>query len=107
MYIPKGLKEKDKDHIFHSTGHSKIKTQVNWNKVYDRYKNLIDRAGSRSEFSDIVWEMQGELGTSHCYEFGGDYQYGRYYNICHLAASYTYDHKAKGYQISHITKVDL
>ena len=77
-------------------------SKINWNKVYKRYKVLIDRAGSRSEFSDIVWEMQGELGTSHCYEFGGDYQQGRYYNIGHLAASFKYNDKAKGYQISNI-----
>ena len=28
----------------------------------------------RSEFSDLLWEMQGELGTSHAYELGGDYR---------------------------------
>jgi len=82
-------------------------SKINWDKVYKRYKVLIDRAGSRSEFSDIVWEMQGELGTSHCYEFGGDYQQGRYYNIGHLAASFKYNDIAKGYQISNIYKGDL
>ena len=35
---------------------------------------LLDRVSSRSEFSDLVWEMQGELGTSHAYEIGGDYR---------------------------------
>ena len=45
-------------------------SKINWKKVYDRYYKLVDRVGSRSEFSDLVWEMQGELGTSHCYEFG-------------------------------------
>ena len=39
-----------------------------------RYEPLIDRVGSRSEFSDFMWEMQGELGTSHAYELGGDYR---------------------------------
>ena len=82
-------------------------SKVNWNKVYDRYKNLIDRAGSRSEFSDIVWEMQGELGTSHCYEFGGDYAPGRYYNIGMLGASFEYKDSAKGYIINSIAKGDL
>ena len=28
----------------------------------------------RSEFSDLLWELQGELGTSHAYEMGGDYR---------------------------------
>jgi len=46
---------------------------VDWQAVHDRYLPLVDRVGCRSEFSDLMWEMQGELGTSHCYELGGDY----------------------------------
>ena len=38
---------------------------VDWNAVYRRYENLLARIGSRSELSDLIWEMQGELGTSH------------------------------------------
>jgi tricorn protease len=47
---------------------------VDWLDVHDRYAALVDRLGSRSEFSDLLWEMQGELGTSHAYELGGDYR---------------------------------
>ena len=47
---------------------------IDWNAVHDRYLPLVDRVGSRSEFSDLLWEMQGELGTSHAYELGGDYR---------------------------------
>jgi tricorn protease len=47
---------------------------VDWVGVHDRYQALLDRVGSRSEFSDLMWEMQGELGTSHAYEMGGDYR---------------------------------
>ncbi|MBI44782.1 MAG: peptidase [Candidatus Marinimicrobia bacterium] len=82
-------------------------SKINWEKVYNRYKSLVDRAGSRSEFSDIVWEMQGELGTSHCYEFGGDYIPGRYYSIGMLGASFKYKDVAKGYAIESIAKGDL
>ncbi len=46
---------------------------VNWSGVLKRYLPLVDRIGSRGEFSDFMWEMQGELGTSHAYEMGGDY----------------------------------
>jgi tricorn protease len=46
---------------------------VDWQVVSDRYAPLLDRIGSRSELSDLLWEMQGELGTSHAYEIGGDY----------------------------------
>lgn len=47
---------------------------VDWLEVHDRYLPLVDRVGSRAEFSDLLWEMQGELGTSHAYELGGDYR---------------------------------
>jgi tricorn protease len=47
---------------------------VDWKAVYKRYRPLVDRVASRTEFSDLVWEMQGELGTSHNYELGGDYR---------------------------------
>ena len=82
-------------------------SKINWKKVYDRYYKLVDRVGSRNEFSDLVWEMQGELGTSHCYEFGGDYSPGRYYNIGMLGCSFKYNKKLKGYTIEHISKGDV
>lgn len=46
---------------------------VDWQEVWQRYSALLDRVSARSEFSDLVWTMQGELGTSHAYEIGGDY----------------------------------
>jgi tricorn protease len=49
---------------------------VDWDAVYERYRPLVDRVGTRSEFSDLLWELQGELGTSHAYEFGGEYRPG-------------------------------
>ncbi len=47
---------------------------VDWDDVWVRYRRLLDRVSCRSEFSDMVWTMQGELGTSHAYELGGDYR---------------------------------
>src|SRR5262249_29959305 len=47
---------------------------IDWNAVYEKYAPLLDRVSSRGEFSDLVWEMQGELGTSHAYEMGGDHR---------------------------------
>jgi tricorn protease len=47
---------------------------IEWRRVLDRYLPLVDRCATRSEFSDLMWEMQGELNTSHAYEMGGDYR---------------------------------
>ena len=42
------------------------------NAVLPRYEALLPRIRTRDELSDLIWEMQGELGTSHAYEMGGD-----------------------------------
>ena len=49
--------------------------------------------GTRGEFSDLMWEMQGELGTSHAYEIGGDYRRPPMYAIGQLGADLTFDGK--------------
>jgi len=59
---------------------------VDWRGVLDRWLLLVDRVGVRSEFSDLAWEMQGELGTSHAYEMGGDYRPGPRYPAGSLGA---------------------
>ena len=38
------------------------------------YAPLLERVSTRAELSDLIWEMQGELGTSHAYEMGGDHR---------------------------------
>ncbi|GAA1334717.1 S41 family peptidase [Saccharothrix algeriensis] len=40
---------------------------VDWAGVLDRYRPLVDRLGSYSDLVDLLWEVQGELGTSHAY----------------------------------------
>jgi tricorn protease len=40
---------------------------VDWDAVLERYRPLVERLGSHDEFVDLLWEVQGELGTSHAY----------------------------------------
>jgi tricorn protease len=61
---------------------------------------------ARSEFSDLMWEMQGELGTSHAYELGGDYRPEPDYKLGFLGADVTYDPEHDAYRFSHILKGD-
>ncbi len=75
---------------------------IDWNRVYLRYLPLLERVGSRHEFSDVVWEMQGELGTSHCYEFGGDYRRVPRYFIGKLGCGYKIAPSGKYYIIENI-----
>ncbi|ACU34631.1 peptidase S41 [Actinosynnema mirum DSM 43827] len=40
---------------------------VDWAGVLERYRPLVDRLGSYDDLVDLLWEVQGELGTSHAY----------------------------------------
>ncbi|OUC07677.1 peptidase S41, partial [Litorilinea aerophila] len=77
-------------------------SQVDWQTVYHRYYALIERVSTRGEFSDLMWEMQGELGTSHAYEFGGDYRPRPYYGQGFLGAHFSWAPEAGGYRIDEI-----
>lgn len=79
---------------------------VDWDLVYDRYATLVPLVRSRSELSDLIWEMQGELGTSHAYEFGGDYRQAPYYPKGSLGAELSFDAKTGGYRIVQILRGD-
>ena len=79
---------------------------VDWEQVYQRYLPLLNRIATRGEFSDLMWEMQGELGTSHAYEMGGDYRNSPNYAQGFLGADYTYDAENNGYRITHIPHGD-
>ena len=43
---------------------------VDWAGVLERYRPLVDRIGSHDDLVDLLWEVQGELGTSHAYVYG-------------------------------------
>ena len=79
-------------------------SQIDWDQVWERYSPLIDRLGTRGEFSDLLWEMQGELGTSHAYEMGGDYRTEPSYPQGFLGADYAFDPIADDYRITRIVQ---
>jgi tricorn protease len=81
-------------------------SQVDWVGIYDRYLPLIERVGCRSEFSDMMWEMQGELGTSHTYEIGGDYRPEPRYLQGFLGADFEYSPEADAWRITAIHQGD-
>jgi tricorn protease len=79
---------------------------VDWWLVLDRYLPLVGKVATRLEFSDLMWEMQGELGTSHAYELGGDYRPAPAYLIAHLAADVAYDYEASTWRFTHLVDGD-
>jgi tricorn protease len=81
-------------------------SKVDWVGVLERYSPLVEWVNCRSEFADLVWEMQGELGTSHAYDFGGDYREEPRYPVGFLGADLSYNDAAGGYQIERFLRGD-
>jgi len=81
-------------------------SDIDWDRVYDRYKAVLPRVRTRGELSDLIWEMQGELGTSHAYEYGGDYRVPPQYQRGFLGADLSYDADRNGYRIERIYRGD-
>ena len=77
---------------------------LDWEGIWERYSPLLDRVGTRAEFSDLMWEMQGELGTSHAYEMGGDYRQEPSYPIGFLGADLAFDKDGACWRIARLLR---
>lgn len=40
---------------------------LDWESVHRRYRPVVGRLGSHDDLVDLLWELHGELGTSHAY----------------------------------------
>ncbi|MBV8244964.1 MAG: PDZ domain-containing protein, partial [Candidatus Eremiobacteraeota bacterium] len=81
-------------------------SEVDWDRVFERYGRVLPRVRTRAELSDVIWEMQGELGTSHAYEYGGDYRVPPQYARGFLGADLRYDASEDGYRIERLLRGD-
>lgn len=82
-------------------------SNIDWVEIYNKYLPLLDKVNTRVEFSDLVWEMQGELGTSHCYESGGDYHRRPHHHpVGQLGAELKFNSKGKSFEIVSINRGD-
>jgi tricorn protease len=77
---------------------------IDWAAIYKQYAPLVERVSSRSELSDLLWELQGELGTSHAYEMGGEYRHGPNYRQGFLGVDWAYDEERNRYRIARIVR---
>ena len=80
---------------------------IDWDAIYARYAPLVERVTSRAELSDLFWEMQGELGTSHAYEMGGEYRSRPHYHQGFLGVDWQYDAGHDRYRIARIIDGDI
>jgi tricorn protease len=77
---------------------------VDWDAAWQRYAPLLPRVATRGELSDLIWELQGELGTSHAYEMGGDHRQPPALGLGHLAADLAWD--GQGWAITALAEGD-
>lgn len=68
---------------------------VDWSAVHDQYLSVVDRVGSRSEFEDLLWEMQGESRREPRLRFGGDFRKTPRYLAGFLGADLAWDESAQ------------
>ena len=80
---------------------------VDWNAIRDRYASLVERVTDRSELSDVLAQMVGELSALHIFVRGGDIRRGQD-NVApaSLGARLLRDENAGGYRIDHIYRAD-
>jgi tricorn protease len=79
---------------------------VDWDAVLRRYAALLPKLRTRNELSDLIWEMQGELGTSHAYEIGGDRPMPPQYKRGFLGADIVWDDALQAYRVARILRGD-
>jgi tricorn protease len=79
---------------------------IDWNLVRERYAKLLPLVRTRAELSDLMWEMFGELGTSHAYEIGGDHRRPPEYRRGFLGADLEWDEEIEGLRILKIYRGD-
>jgi tricorn protease len=79
---------------------------IDWRAIHARYAPLVERIASRAELSDLLWELHGELGTSHAYELGGDYRPHPHYQQGYLGVDWRNEREAGRYVIGRILRGD-
>ncbi|HTD34357.1 MAG TPA: PDZ domain-containing protein, partial [Candidatus Elarobacter sp.] len=79
---------------------------IDWDAVLPRYEALLPKIRTRNELSDLIWEMQGELGTSHAYEIGGDKPLPPQYKRGFLGADVVWDDALHAYVVKRILRGD-
>lgn len=80
---------------------------VDWKGMKDRYMPLVDRVACRSELSDLLAQMVGELSALHIFVYGGEMRDGPdRIAPAGLGASLTLSKEAGGWVVSKIYPSD-
>ena len=78
---------------------------IDWQGAYEKYRPLLDRISTRTELSDLIWQLNGELKTSHAYEYSQWEGMEEGKAIGFLGAIFEY-REGKGFEIQRILEGD-
>ena len=67
---------------------------LDWDKIGERYRKLIDDAVTRWDVSYVIGELIGELNASHTYRFGGDTEESESNNVGYLGVDWKLENGA-------------
>ncbi len=79
---------------------------LDWPSMLQRYEPLLDGVATRAELSDLIWELQGELGTSHAYEYNGDHRKPPQVALGQLAADLQFVEADGSWRIQRLVRGD-
>jgi tricorn protease len=80
---------------------------VPWKETLQKYLPLVDRVTDRSELSDLMADMMGELSALHIFVSGGDMRGSPdRIPVASLGAEFKRDETAGGWKITHIYQAD-
>ena len=74
---------------------------IDWDALVARYRPLAERVATRDELHDLIWELHGELGTSHAYVFGPPAPVAPSQRMGHLGADLQRDDDGR-WRITHV-----
>ncbi len=81
--------------------------KIDWEACLERYLPLLERIRTREELTDLLWELQGELGTSHAYAMGGDVARAERYSTGQLGCDFEQDATTGAYRVARVYAGDV
>jgi tricorn protease len=78
---------------------------VNWAAMRARYEPLVERVTDRSELSDLIAQMVGELSALHASVGGGDLRGGRD-TVAVASLGARFEKVANGFRVAHVYRND-
>jgi tricorn protease len=61
---------------------------IDWEAIVARYRPLVERLSTRDDLSELLWDVQGELGTSHAYEVAPVPEQSGVHRLAYLGADF-------------------